>query len=241
VLDFQLEAQRSQHAQEYIHPHSGLGMLDTVDGSDTHVGDKCQLTLVEALPLTLGLHVFGYERGCCPGVTHLRDHADHTPNRLDCLGSARSRRQDACSGILSRICVIAQIKASPNLGRVRVLLISTYELGHQPLHVASPAAALLAAGHEVRCLDLSVEQLEPEPVEWAQAVGISVPMHTALRLGVRMMDRIRAINPGCHLCVYGLYASLNAAHLWKHGASSYSPPITVSAPCFHRCAALSEA
>ena len=40
---------------------------------------------------------------------------------------------------------------------VRVLLVSTYELGHQPLHVASPAAALLAAGHQVRCLDLAVD------------------------------------------------------------------------------------
>jgi len=35
---------------------------------------------------------------------------------------------------------------------MRVLLVSTYELGHQPLHVASPAAALREAGHEVRCL-----------------------------------------------------------------------------------------
>ena len=41
---------------------------------------------------------------------------------------------------------------------MRVLLVSTYELGHQPLHVASPAAALHRAGHEVRCLDLSVER-----------------------------------------------------------------------------------
>ena len=40
---------------------------------------------------------------------------------------------------------------------MRVLLISTYELGHQPLHVASPAAALRRVGHEVRCLDLSVQ------------------------------------------------------------------------------------
>ena len=44
-------------------------------------------------------------------------------------------------------------------GAVRVLLISTYELGHQPLHLASPAAALEAAGHRVRCIDLSVERL----------------------------------------------------------------------------------
>src|SRR5215207_9543947 len=39
---------------------------------------------------------------------------------------------------------------------MRVLLVSTYELGHQPLHVASPAAALRKAGHEVRCLELPV-------------------------------------------------------------------------------------
>ena len=44
---------------------------------------------------------------------------------------------------------------------MRTLLVSTYELGHQPLHVASPAAALLAAGHEVRAHDLSVEQWDP--------------------------------------------------------------------------------
>jgi len=59
---------------------------------------------------------------------------------------------------------------------VRVLLISTYELGHQPLHVASPAAALRRAGHEVRCLDLSVQPWDPGALEWTQAVGFSVPM-----------------------------------------------------------------
>ena len=40
---------------------------------------------------------------------------------------------------------------------MNVLLVSTYELGRQPLHVASPAAALLRAGHDVRALDLAVD------------------------------------------------------------------------------------
>src|SRR5688572_16782919 len=40
---------------------------------------------------------------------------------------------------------------------MKVLLVSTYELGHQPLHLAAPAAALRAAGHDVRTLDTSVE------------------------------------------------------------------------------------
>src|SRR4051794_41951749 len=68
---------------------------------------------------------------------------------------------------------------------MRVLLVSTYELGHQPLHVASPAAALHRAGHEVRCLDLSVQRWDTRALEWAQAVGFSVPMHTAMRLAMR--------------------------------------------------------
>jgi hypothetical protein len=54
---------------------------------------------------------------------------------------------------------------------VRVPLISTYEPGHQPLHLASPAAALEAAGHRVRCIDLSVEQLDRDKVGWAEALG----------------------------------------------------------------------
>ena len=36
----------------------------------------------------------------------------------------------------------------------RVLLISTYELGHQPFGLAEPIAWLRRAGHDVRALDL---------------------------------------------------------------------------------------
>jgi radical SAM superfamily enzyme YgiQ (UPF0313 family) len=91
---------------------------------------------------------------------------------------------------------------------VRVLLISTYELGHQPLHVASPAAALRRAGHELRCLDLSVQQWEPGDLEWAQAVGFSVPMHTAMRLALDVGRRVRREHPWLPLCFYGLYATV---------------------------------
>ena len=44
---------------------------------------------------------------------------------------------------------------------MKVLLVSTYELGHQPLAVAAPAARLRARGHEVRALDISVEPWNP--------------------------------------------------------------------------------
>lgn len=96
-------------------------------------------------------------------------------------------------------------------GAVRVVLVSTYELGHQPLHVASPASALLRAGHEVQCTDLAVDAFDVELLSWADAVACSVPMHTALRLARPVLRGIRARRPDVALCLYGLYAGLDGA------------------------------
>jgi len=92
---------------------------------------------------------------------------------------------------------------------MRVLLVSTYELGHQPLHLASPAAALRAAGHEPRCLDLSVEPWDEALERWAEAVAFSVPMHTAMRLAVRAGRPLRLLRPDLPVCFYGLYAAMS--------------------------------
>jgi radical SAM superfamily enzyme YgiQ (UPF0313 family) len=103
---------------------------------------------------------------------------------------------------------------------MNVLLISTYELGHQPFNLASPAAHLLQAGHSVQCLDLAVQNFDEEKVRQAEFVGISAPMHTALRLGLQVARRVRKINPAAHLNFYGLYAGLNADYLLAHVADS---------------------
>ncbi len=97
------------------------------------------------------------------------------------------------------------------MGPVRVLLVSTYELGHQPLHVASPASALARAGHEVRCADLAVDPLDPGALSWAEAVACSVPMHTAMRLARVVCRDIRTRWPEVAICLYGLYAGLDGA------------------------------
>ncbi len=89
---------------------------------------------------------------------------------------------------------------------MRALLLSTYELGHQPLHVASPAGSLLRAGHQVRCRDLAVDPLDEEELRWADLVAVSVPMHTAMRLARRVGLEVRAASPHAVLCFYGLYA-----------------------------------
>jgi radical SAM superfamily enzyme YgiQ (UPF0313 family) len=93
------------------------------------------------------------------------------------------------------------------------LLLSCYELGHQPLALAAPLRALEGAGFSPDALDLSVEELSTDKVKRASFAAISVPMHTALRLGVRAAERVREINPECRLLFYGLYAALNAPYL----------------------------
>ena len=101
-----------------------------------------------------------------------------------------------------------------------ILLVACYELGHQPLAVAWPAAFLERRGYRPAVLDVSVEPFDSEKVRQARLVAISVPMHTARRLGVAVARRVRAVNPACHITFYGLYATLNADDLLQHAADS---------------------
>ena len=100
---------------------------------------------------------------------------------------------------------------------MRSLLISTYDLGRQPFGLASAAAARRAGGVEVQCLDLTRQKLDEALVASSDAVAFFLPMHTATRLAIPIIDRVRRINPRARLCAYGLYAPLNAALLRAHG------------------------
>jgi radical SAM superfamily enzyme YgiQ (UPF0313 family) len=103
---------------------------------------------------------------------------------------------------------------------MNVLLIATYEQGHQPFGLASPAAWLRAANAKVSCLDISRDPLNEHAVKEADLIAIHVPMHTATRLAVELIAPIRAINPRAHLCFYGLYAPVNESYLRKQGVQT---------------------
>ena len=92
---------------------------------------------------------------------------------------------------------------------MKVVLINPYEIGRQPFGLAEPAAWLTRAGCEVCCLDLTLQRLEPEVLHDARVVAIYVAMHTATRIALEAIPRVRAIAPEAHLCVYGLYAPMN--------------------------------
>jgi radical SAM superfamily enzyme YgiQ (UPF0313 family) len=93
---------------------------------------------------------------------------------------------------------------------VHVVLISTYELGHQPFGLASPKAWLERDGHSVRTQDLAVDKLDEALIRDAEMVAFYLPMHTATRLALPVIDRVRRLNPAARIVCYGLYAPLNA-------------------------------
>jgi len=101
-------------------------------------------------------------------------------------------------------------------GAGEILVVSCYELGRQPVAAASAIAALERAGFVPAAQDVSVDKLSPQALSRARLVLISVPMHTALQLGVRVAAKAR--QAGARVAFFGLYAALNAAHLRdRHG------------------------
>ncbi|MBI2835605.1 MAG: radical SAM protein, partial [Acidobacteria bacterium] len=83
---------------------------------------------------------------------------------------------------------------------MQVVLISTYDLGRQPFGLASPAAWLRRAGFEVTCLDTAKQPLERGAVASAGLVAFHLPMHTATRLAIPLIQRVRDWNAGAHTC-----------------------------------------
>lgn len=110
----------------------------------------------------------------------------------------------------------AQVAAAPGT----VLLVSCYELGRQPFNIASPWAQLEDQGFAVDGVDTAIDALSDDQIRRARLVAISVPMHTALRLGCEVAQRIRRLNPSAHVCFFGMYASMNAEFLLQQLADS---------------------
>ena len=103
---------------------------------------------------------------------------------------------------------------------MRIVLISTYELGRQPFGLASPAAWLRRAGFDVSAVDLSRQILDAELIRSAEKIALYLPMHTATRIAVVAIPKIRHIHPQARLCAYGLYAPVNRELLRELGVET---------------------
>ena len=105
-----------------------------------------------------------------------------------------------------------------------MLLVSTYDLGRQPFGLASPAAWLRRAGCDVTCVDTSKTRLTDEEIAAASHIAFYLPMHTATRLAMPLVERARRVNPSATLAAYGLYAQLNAPFLRERGVQHVLGP-----------------
>lgn len=103
---------------------------------------------------------------------------------------------------------------------MNILLVSTYELGHQSFSIAHVAALLKENGRTVRCADLSIETFDPQIFADACFVAFSVPMHTAARLTSVLIPKVRQINPGVPLAAFGLYAEINHSRFLELGVQT---------------------
>ncbi|HEV7514032.1 MAG TPA: CUAEP/CCAEP-tail radical SAM protein [Candidatus Acidoferrum sp.] len=103
---------------------------------------------------------------------------------------------------------------------LKIVLISTYELGRQPFGLASPAAWLRKREHSVVCMDLARQALNEPAIKEADLIAIYLPMHTATRLAAQIVPALRAQNPAAHFCCYGLYAPMNEAYLRSLGVAT---------------------
>ena len=104
--------------------------------------------------------------------------------------------------------------------RFNLVLINPYELGRQPFALAQASAWLKRAGCAVRCLDLALQKLEPAIVAEADAIAIYLGMHTATRIALEALPRIRQLAPKAALAAFGLYASMNESLLRDLGVSA---------------------
>ena len=101
-----------------------------------------------------------------------------------------------------------------------VLLLSTYDLGHQPHGLASPRRGCGRWEHESPAVTWrstnSTSQRSPRPT-WSRSTCRCTPRR---RLAVPLAQRVRRLNPRAHLCFYGLYAPVNESFLRKLGAQT---------------------
>ena len=101
-----------------------------------------------------------------------------------------------------------------------LLLINPYELGRQPFALAEASAWLKRAGFAVQCLDLALQKLDADLLAKADGVLIYLGMHTATRIAMEALPRIRQLAPQAQLGAYGLYAPMNADLLRASGVGA---------------------
>ncbi len=96
---------------------------------------------------------------------------------------------------------------------IKVLLVSNFEGGYQPISVATACSALIDNGFNTSILDTYVDGIKEEVLEKADFVAISIPLFDALFPAIEIAKIVRKLNKKAHIAFFGQYASINANRL----------------------------
>jgi len=110
--------------------------------------------------------------------------------------------------------------AKPDVGRPRIALISPYDLGRQPFALAEAGAQLADAGYQPVYVDLSQQRLADGGLGDVAVVLVHLGMHTATRIALEALPRIRALAPGVPVGMFGWYAPVNDQWLREQGVDA---------------------
>lgn len=100
-----------------------------------------------------------------------------------------------------------------------IALVSTYEGGMQPLAIATAAAHLIAARHQVQSLDAFVTPVDAVALSRNDLVGLSIPLFESVDAAVTLLAQLRAADRDVTIVCYGSHAMLNQAALLERGAA----------------------
>ncbi|MBE7680095.1 arsinothricin biosynthesis radical SAM protein ArsL [Paenibacillus sp. P13VS] len=96
---------------------------------------------------------------------------------------------------------------------MKVLLVSNFEGGYQPMTIATALTALLHGGFDVSVLDTYVEGIEEERFLNQELIAISIPLFDAVQAATELTHIIRKVNPKAHITYFGQHATINASRL----------------------------
>ncbi|CAM4439515.1 arsinothricin biosynthesis radical SAM protein ArsL [Paenibacillus tarimensis] len=102
---------------------------------------------------------------------------------------------------------------------MRILLVSNFEGGFQPITVATALSALLKEdGMQVEVLDTYVEGVQESRFADQDLIAVSIPLFDAVQAAAEVTKIIRRVNPQAHITFFGQHATINASRL----AGTYS-------------------
>ncbi len=99
----------------------------------------------------------------------------------------------------------------------KVLLLSTYDLGRLPFALFLLQGRLEQENVPVKTLDLSLEELPIKEIDSFSHLCFYTPMHTATRLALKALEKIKGQGFSGEIAFFGHYADLNKKTLMQQG------------------------